>query len=243
MKAILMAAGVGSRISHAVNNQPKSTLDIDGLPMIVHTVDMLLDAGVEVAVVTGYEHEYMEKILYDYDVKLFYNPFYRKTNSIASLWFARDFISDDDDVILANADVFWRRDVFDAIAKDGRPIVMLADETRAMQGDFFFRVEDDQIVKYGKELTVDERTAEYVGIGKIRADMINWFKDELNHMVMDEHYEDWWENILYSNIDNHAVFVKDISDLFWSEIDYIDDYFRIREYVKTGDMSYKVGLR
>lgn len=41
MKAILMAAGVGSRISRAVS-KPKSTLDVGGTPLITRTVDMLI---------------------------------------------------------------------------------------------------------------------------------------------------------------------------------------------------------
>ena len=56
MKAILMAAGVGSRISRSVN-KPKSTLDVGGLPLITRTVDMLIDHGVEVSVVVGFKHK------------------------------------------------------------------------------------------------------------------------------------------------------------------------------------------
>ena len=53
MKAILMAAGVGSRISRSVN-KPKSTLEVDGVPLITRTIDMLISKGIEVAVVIGF---------------------------------------------------------------------------------------------------------------------------------------------------------------------------------------------
>lgn len=50
MKAILLAAGKGSRISKTINNVPKSTLLINNEPLIHRTVRILLSKGIEVAV-------------------------------------------------------------------------------------------------------------------------------------------------------------------------------------------------
>lgn len=241
MKAVLMAAGVGSRISRTID-RPKSTLEVGGEPLIRRTVRMLTSRGIEVAVVLGFEEQFIRDVLKGCNVEFFTNPFYRVTNSMASLWFARDFMGDDT-LILANADVYWDEDVLDELLSDEHPIVMLGDESRVEQGDYFFKTVNGYIMKYGKELAISERNTEYVGIARIDGSITESFRRNLEEMVSSGMYDLWWENVLYSHIDEHPVFVHDISSLFWAEIDYIDDYGRIKRYVDTGDISCKHGLQ
>ena len=238
MKAILMAAGVGSRISRFIN-KPKSTLTVDGEPLITKTVDMLQSKGVDVAVVVGYKKEEIKKALEGRNVTFYDNPFFRVTNSIASLWFAKDSLCDED-IIVANADVFWGDGLFDALMSMDKDVVMLGDESRVKLGDYFFNVKNGIIAAYGKELTPENRTTEYVGIAKIKSNMVEQFRNNLEMMIESEKYDLWWENVLYEHISETPVWVKDVSDIFWAEIDFIDDYMRIREYVKTKDISVKV---
>lgn len=241
MKAVLMAAGVGSRISRTID-RPKSTLDVGGVPLIRRTVEMLLGRGFDVAIVLGYEKDYIMDVLEGCDVTFFENPFYRVTNSMASLWFARDFIGDDD-LILANADVYWDEDILNLILSDEHPVVMLGDESRVEQGDYFFKTVDGFIKAYGKELTVDERNTEYVGIARLDGSITARFRKNLEEMVSSGEYGLWWENVLYENISSQPVFVRDVSEYFWAEIDYIDDYERIRGFVSTGDVSWKLNRK
>jgi len=238
MRAILMAAGVGSRISRHVD-KPKSTLEVDGVPLIRRTVDMLISKGVEVAVVIGFKGDQVRKALEGCDVRFYENPFYRVTNSMASLWFARDFL-EGEDTLLANADVFWGEGLFERLVSGDDDIVMLADESRVEVGDYFFDVRGDLLVNYGKDLPLEDRTTEYVGMAMIKGGVIPEFRRHLEEMVSQERYDLWWENVLYEYISAIPVHVRDVSDLFWAEIDYIDDYSRILDYVRTGDLSVKV---
>lgn len=229
MKAILMAGGIGSRISRTIN-KPKSTLTVGNHTIISHTVDLLLKNGIEVAVVVGYKKEFIFESLKDYDVKYYFNPFYRVTNSAGSLWFARDFM--DDDLILANADVYWEQPLLDILLKDGHECVMLGDRSRVDKGDYFFNVRNGYLEDYGKELKRENRNCEYVGFAKIRRNAVAKFKNDLDRLVAEEKYNLWWENVLYENLSTTPVYVEDVSDLFWAEVDYIDDYERILNYVK-----------
>ena len=58
-------------------------------------------------------------------------------------------------------------------------------------------------------------------------------------MVGEERYDLWWGNVLYGDDSETRAHVKDGSPCFWAEIDYIDDYKRILEYVRLGDVSLK----
>ena len=207
--------------------------------MITRTVDMLISHGVDVAVVVGIGQAEVREALEGRDVRFVFNPFYRVTNSMASLWFAREFL-DGDDIILANADVFWGEGMYSDLESDTNDVVMLGDESRVDVGDYFFRVEDGLIKGYGKELARDDRTTEYGGSARIAGHLVPEFRHRLEDLVAAERYDLWWENVLYGHIDETPVHVRDMSDFFWAEIDYIDDYQRILDYIRTGDRSFKV---
>ncbi|MBR3003449.1 MAG: NTP transferase domain-containing protein, partial [Lachnospiraceae bacterium] len=101
MKAILLAAGVGTRIVKDIGPMPKSMLEVDGQPLIVHTVQLLQKNNMEVTVITGFQHRVIEEALKDLGVTIYYNPFYAVTNSIGSLWYAREELNTDE-VFIAN---------------------------------------------------------------------------------------------------------------------------------------------
>ncbi len=237
MKFILMAAGVGSRISKSIN-KPKCTLDVGGVPLIRRNVALLTEMGHEVAVVLGYMRDDVRAALEGLPVEFYVNPFYRVTNSIVSLWFAQSFFGNED-VILGNADVYWDEGMMDLLMESRSDAVMLADETRAKYGDFFFKVADGRVADYGKNLPESDRDTEYVGFAKISASFAGTFKERLNELIDSEKHSLWWENVLYEYLDRTPVDVIDVSDYFWSEIDYIDDYYRIQKYLETGDISCK----
>lgn len=61
MKAILMAAGKGTRISRLIANIPKCTLPVLEKPIIRRTVEILQDRNIETAVVVGYRYQHVKK--------------------------------------------------------------------------------------------------------------------------------------------------------------------------------------
>jgi L-glutamine-phosphate cytidylyltransferase len=225
MKAILLAGGRGTRISRYVGEKPKCTLDIGGIPLIRHTVEMLLNNQIDVSVVVGYNKEMVIDALEGLNVKFYYNPFFNVTNSIASLWFAKKELSRDD-IILANADVFWEQDILDIVLDDKQDQVMLMDTSRCM--DYLFKCEGNKLIANGKDL--EDFTGEYVGIAKISENFLNRFVGRLDLMIGKQMHNLWWENILYSFKEELDINVKDINGRFWSEIDFIEDYNRIVEY-------------
>ena len=233
MKAILMAAGMGTRIS-SETNKPKSLLPLINESLLKHTVGMLLERNIEVIVITGYKSEFIEEELKDMNVKIYYSPFYRVSNSIASLWFAREELKDQD-IILMNADVFVHEDILDIAIKEKEYVSMYADSSRVDKGDYFFQTHDGFLVNYGKELKRSERDCEYIGVAKLRSQFLPIFTDRLNDMIKAEKYDLWWENVLYTLNDKMKIYVRDVSGLFWGEVDTKEDYKNILNYFQ---MSY-----
>ncbi len=93
--------------------RPKSTIEVGGKPIIRRTVEMLAARGIKVAVVLGYEGDFIRGCLDGCDVRFYENPFYSETNSLGSLWMAREFLSDGEDALVMNADVYWDDKILD----------------------------------------------------------------------------------------------------------------------------------
>ena len=232
MRAILMAAGYGARISRNITC-PKSILEIGDTNIIRHSVQLFLEKGIKVAVVVGYKRNSVIKALAGLDVTYYYNPFYKITNSLASLWFAKDFIDPEEDLILGNADLYWEGDLLQELIDNKLPAVMLGDVSKIETGDYFFKLKDGYIEKYGKTLPVVERSCEYVGLGKFSSEYIKQgMVKRLDNMVWKEAYSLWWENVCYDYIEQFPVAVQDVNGVFWSEIDYIEDYEKILAHIE-----------
>jgi NDP-sugar pyrophosphorylase family protein len=51
-------------------------------------------------------------------------------------------------------------------------------------------------------------------------------------MIQNQKHSYWWEDIFYRNLDKKDIYIYDIKGIFWAEVDYIEDYQRIQNYLK-----------
>lgn len=228
MKVLLLAAGRGTRISRYLSGNPKCTVDIGGEKLIRYTVDLFNKKGItDIGIVLGYRAEVIREVLSDKNVRFFYNPFYDVTNSIASAWFAKDFLAAADDTLIMNADVYLEEAMLDKILETQLSPVMFADGTRKEEADYKFKYTDGILEKYGKDLTGDDISGEYIGIGRFSREFMPEFLAQLEEMISTQRHSVWWENILYEMVGSRNVYVASLDGLFWAEVDYIEDYERI----------------
>lgn len=236
MKALIMAAGRGTRISRHLDGRPKCTVDVGGTPLVERTVRGLLNCGIkQIGIVVGYRGDVIRRILQDYPICYFENPFYDVTNSIASLWFARDFL--DDSMIMMNGDVYLERTLMDLVVRTTVSPVLFSDETRTDEADYRLKYVNGRLIAYGKDLPDDETTGEYVGVAHVASHDLDIFRNKLELLIRAQRHGLWWEDILYSLSCEMKISVTDISPLFWGEVDYIEDYLRIQNHVRGGESA------
>ena len=239
MKAFVLAAGRGTRISKHIPNIPKCTVDVGGEPLICQTVRMLTDRQIDTTVIVGYRYKEILRVLEGLPVHIVYNPFFDVTNSIGSLWLAENAgLFTEEDSIVANGDVYWEQEILDFILRQPEEIFMLADSARVLDGDYFFGTENGMLRRYGKELTLEERDCEYLGIAMMRASFVPRFLGRLNDLIDAQCHGKWWEDAIYSLSGEEDIPVKDVRGFFWAEVDFIEDYRRILDYI-----SQKTGIR
>src|SRR6201993_5038542 len=118
MKAVILAAGRGTRIRSVHGERPKCLIEVDDTTILDHQLEALSMAGInEVAIVVGYEKEqivdHVRRKGPDYQrIHFIENPAFAITNNIYSLWLALEWLRGDSFIVL-NADVIFDADILD----------------------------------------------------------------------------------------------------------------------------------
>lgn len=118
MKIFILAAGKGERLWPLTKDNPKPLVDVGGgVTLLDEQLNRLSECGVvdEVVIVTGYlGHKVDEKVaeleIDGIAVKTVYNPFFRQSNNLASLWMAQHEM--DEDFMVTNGDNLFNKGVF-----------------------------------------------------------------------------------------------------------------------------------
>ena len=123
MRAIILAAGRGSRMGHLTDDRPKCLVELQGKSLIQRQIAALRRGGVEeIGVVRGYRAEMI-------DIPgLFYftNPRWDETNMVTSLATAASWL-EAGPVIVSDADIFDPSDLIRGLAADPAPLVITYD--------------------------------------------------------------------------------------------------------------------
>jgi len=238
MKVIIMAAGRGTRISRHINKMAKCTLEIKGQKTLIeYIIEAFQNKGIrDIVLVVGYQGASLESLTAKYGIKIHYNNFFDITNSIASLWFARQELEGQDEVILMNGDVFFEERFIDTLVAERLSPVFYADERRVKEADYRFCYRNGLLVKHGKDLKSEETTGEYVGVAKISGPDVAKVRARLDEMIGAQKHSLWWEDTIYDYCAEEEVYVRNVRDLFWAEIDYIEDYQRIQDFLCDRDI-------
>ena len=105
MRAIILAAGRGSRMKHLTSNKPKCLVNLKGKPLLEWQLKAIKDAGIkEIAIVTGYKKE----LLANYKLVEFHNNSWLHTNMVVSLTCAEEWLKKGPCVI-SYSDIFYEK--------------------------------------------------------------------------------------------------------------------------------------
>ncbi len=122
LKAIIIAAGTGSRLSPLTNERPKCLLEVGGKTILERAIESLKENGVErIAVVRGYLGH-----LIDYpDVTYYENPRFKENNVLGSLFCAEDEM--DDDFIVSYSDIVYSSAIVARLVSSDADIALTTD--------------------------------------------------------------------------------------------------------------------
>ena len=123
MKAIILAAGRGSRMKDLTNDRPKCLVELRGRPLLEWQVAALRAAGIdEIGIVTGYRRE----LLANRGLTEFHNPRWAETNMVSSLACAHNWL-ETEACIVSYSDIFYTEVAVKALVKSSSALALTYD--------------------------------------------------------------------------------------------------------------------
>jgi choline kinase len=227
MKAVILAAGQGTRIRTAHGECPKCLIRLDhsGWTILDQQIEGLLSAGVmDIGIVVGYEKDQIIRhVTRNYRMRLdrfrfIENPAFAATNNIYSLWMARTWLKGSSIAVL-NADVVFDGRILPPAISSQAPITMIVDpawrdETMKVV------IERNRIVRMSKQIGQHEFSATYIGITILDAAANGRLFDRIENLI--KHGEDRvFFNAAVQQLADEGLHVgySETEGLPWAEID------------------------
>jgi L-glutamine-phosphate cytidylyltransferase len=124
MKAIILAAGRGSRLRPATDDRPKCMIEFAGMTLLSRQLRALRTLDIaDITVVTGYRADVVEAE----GVRTLHNPGWNRSNMVATLMCAERVLDGSDDVLVAYADILYERRLLEAAMANSAGLVTVVD--------------------------------------------------------------------------------------------------------------------
>ncbi len=224
MKAVILAAGVGSRLGHYTAEIPKCMLRVGEKTIIEHSIEVLSSFGIKsFVIVTGHKGRKLRKFLetrFDLDFSFVHNHVYRETNNIYSLYLGIKDLSED--LYLLNSDVFFHPDIFKALHFSGENFTLVVDD-RKILGEEEMKVvtENTRVVRISKKIPPEEASGEYIGLAKIPKIKLEKLKDRCEKVMEEIGASVFYEEAIQRMIDlGDEVLYVSTKGLPWVEVDF-----------------------
>lgn len=123
MRAIILAAGMGTRLGKYTENLPKGMLPFLGVPLIERQVQVMRTCGIDdIVVVTGYKREAIQL----QDVRYYHNDDFASTNMVETLLRAEPELQGE--VLVAYSDIIYERRVLERVLQSSADIGVTVDQ-------------------------------------------------------------------------------------------------------------------
>ena len=240
-KALIIAAGLGSRLKKHTENLPKCMLDFGGKTLLQRQIDSYKKNDIkDISLIKGYKKE---KINYK-GIKYFENPEYRNNNILNSIFYGEEVINGN--IIISYSDILFDPIVVKRALETDHDISVVVDidwrgyyvgrkDHPISEAENVIFNANNQVIKIGKINTGNEDIhGEFIGMIKLsghgteifkkhfhRLKKIYWNKPFQRAKTFQKAYlTDFIQELVDTGIKVHCVIIES----GWKEIDTVEDY-------------------
>lgn len=225
MRAIILAAGAGTRLRDLTRGRPKCLVSFGSQALLDHQLEALRAAGIEdVVVVVGFEADQVRRHC-GHRARCLENGDWAGTNSIFSLYCARAELAGD--VVLCNCDILFHGGIATRLCAAPGSAIAVDSRAPRLAGEMNVRVgEGQRVVALGKDLDLAVTTAVSAQLARFDAAGTAMVRQELERLVRDQ-TRDAFPTAAYGPlIAAGRLRAVEVCDLPWAEVDSPEDYER-----------------
>lgn len=238
MKAIILAAGMGTRLRPLTLESPKPLVKVNGKPMIETQIECLMEKGIrDIKVAVGYLKEEFYYLTEKYNVELIYNDKYDMYNNIYTMYLLRDHLPDS---YVIEGDVYLHNNFIDPDIKESTYFTFYREN---FNNEFIFKFDENNKIY---DMYVGDNN------GYILCGVSYWSLKDGNIIVkkLEETIDRgdfkslFWDDVVMQNKEDLNMYIKkiDFNDCF--EIDTEEDLkYSERCIVQNNDFRMKKVLQ
>ncbi|MBW1839154.1 MAG: phosphocholine cytidylyltransferase family protein [Deltaproteobacteria bacterium] len=230
MNAIILAAGASRRMVSLTKNIPKCLLKIGDKSIIEHQIASLYHYGLdEIIMVTGFCEDKIKSACGD-KIRYITNPRFAETNSIYSLWLAKEETKEG--FIVINSDVLFHPLVLGKLLESPYPDALTVSEQEEMgDEEMKVKVNSDRVIDISKAISPQQADGENVGMVKFSSKGAEILFKKIDELISKDMVNKWAPFAFQQIASYHHLYAVDIGDLPWIEIDFVEDYERAKEVI------------
>ena len=225
MKALILAAGFGSRLAPITDNLPKSLVPVNGTPILFKQIDNLHENGIfDITVVSGYKAEVLQSaVLEKYsDIKIIESVDYATTNNMYSAYIAKDAIGEGE-FLMMNADVFFDASVITSLLAFGNPDAIVVDIGRYIEESMKVVEKDGFLVEISKQISPERALGCSIDVYKFSKEGGQAFFNKCKEYIEQRNELKKWSEVALNDILPEQRFKACPLVGRWLEIDNHDD--------------------
>tara|TARA_B100001093_G_C26848371_1_gene1023912 strand:+ start:971 stop:2761 length:1791 start_codon:yes stop_codon:yes gene_type:complete len=250
MQILIPAAGMGKRLGSETENKTKAMVEVAGKTLIERCLDAAIAHPISrIILIVGYQKKHLMNFLgHSYKgVEIIYveNDDYATTNNIYSIYLAKNFLLEDD-TILIESDLIFDPKILDMVIKNKLENLAVVDRYKAWMDGTVVKMNNDFSISHfiPKTSFNYEHVNEYyktVNIYKFSKNFLNnlylpFLEAYANALGNNEYYEEVLKVIV--NLDTHQLFALPLDNETWYEIDDKQDLDNANVLFSESDKKY-----
>ncbi|MBR1930284.1 MAG: phosphocholine cytidylyltransferase family protein [Lachnospiraceae bacterium] len=228
-KALILAAGLGTRLAPITDNIPKSLVSVNGKPILFKQIENLKQNGiVDITIVSGYKADVLEKTVHEKypEIKIVESVDYAKTNNMYSAYLGIKSMFPDGKIepfYMMNADVFYDESVITVLEQSSTPNLVVVDMGRYIEESMKVVEKDRRLVAISKQITQNEALGCSIDVYKFGVDGGKAFYNRCVEYIEGKKEMKLWSEVALNDAFSDVTFQACPLEGRWLEIDNHED--------------------
>ena len=233
-QAVILAAGLGTRLGGESQARPKGFITIGDRPIVEESVERLASAGIEdVVIVTGHHAEHYEALARRRagPIRIVHNPHYAQSGSMYSLWCARELVTGP--FLLLESDLVYEPRALATLLDGDVEDAILTSGATGAGDEVWVESRDGRLIGMSKDRATlgDGDLAELVGITRVSTDLFEIMRTIAENTFARTLRFDYETGCLAAAGRQRAIACPLVPDLVWGEIDLPSHLERVRRTI------------